>query len=378
MIGMKGDMGGGAAVLGAPRPRAPRLRRSGCSAFVPLTDNMTGGDATRAGDVLTIRNGKTVEVLNTDAEGRLILADGLSLATRGRARRHRRPGHASPAPAWWPSATAPPGSWATTGAGSTRCERRRTARVSRVAAAPARPPALDARQRPRRPPQHHAAGRYGGALTAGVFLAEFVGGGHPVGAPRHRRSVPTPREVDGEIVKGGTGFGIRTLVELVGSFLQAEEGRGLGRRPPPGQVGLDPVEQPVEVPLEPVGVARVGAGHLHDLGHRVLLAPSPRGAGSRRCRAALDVLDEALGVVALAPPCSGCEVVARVDAVAEHVLVDRSTMSRRSRSGTPSEATACIVWSKWRTAFGPMGGSSTMSNIQGCRSRLDGCARRSR
>ena len=42
-----------------------------------MTDNMLGGDATRPGDVLRIRNGKTVEVLNTDAEGRLILADAL-------------------------------------------------------------------------------------------------------------------------------------------------------------------------------------------------------------------------------------------------------------------------------------------------------------
>ena len=44
------------------------------------TDNMPSGSAVKLGDVLTMRNGKTVEVLNTDAEGRLVLADGLSLA----------------------------------------------------------------------------------------------------------------------------------------------------------------------------------------------------------------------------------------------------------------------------------------------------------
>ena len=49
--------------------------------YLPLTDNMTGGDATRPGDVFRIRNGKTIEVLNTDAEGRLVLADALSLAS---------------------------------------------------------------------------------------------------------------------------------------------------------------------------------------------------------------------------------------------------------------------------------------------------------
>ena len=49
-----------------------------------MTDNMLGGDATRPGDVLKIRNGKTIEVLNTDAEGRLILADALSLASEAK------------------------------------------------------------------------------------------------------------------------------------------------------------------------------------------------------------------------------------------------------------------------------------------------------
>jgi leucyl aminopeptidase len=50
------------------------------TAIAPLTENLVGEKATKPGDVLTIRNGMTIEVLNTDAEGRLILADGLSLA----------------------------------------------------------------------------------------------------------------------------------------------------------------------------------------------------------------------------------------------------------------------------------------------------------
>src|SRR5205814_6317107 len=50
------------------------------TAYVPMVENMPSGTAIKPGDVLKIRNGKTVEVLNTDAEGRLILADGLSLA----------------------------------------------------------------------------------------------------------------------------------------------------------------------------------------------------------------------------------------------------------------------------------------------------------
>jgi leucyl aminopeptidase len=81
MMTMKMDMGGAAAVLGAfsaLRAVVPRCRVLG---YLPITDNMTGGDATRPGDVLTMRNGTTVEVLNTDAEGRLILADALCLAS---------------------------------------------------------------------------------------------------------------------------------------------------------------------------------------------------------------------------------------------------------------------------------------------------------
>lgn len=80
MYGMKNDMAGAAAVLAAMTlvpTVAPRVQ---VDAYIPMTDNMTGGDATRPGDVLRARNGKTMEVVNTDAEGRLILADALCLA----------------------------------------------------------------------------------------------------------------------------------------------------------------------------------------------------------------------------------------------------------------------------------------------------------
>jgi leucyl aminopeptidase len=77
---MKTDMGGAAAVLGAVDAAAALGARIRITAFTPLTENMPGGSATKPGDVLTTRNGKTIEVLNTDAEGRLVLADGLTLA----------------------------------------------------------------------------------------------------------------------------------------------------------------------------------------------------------------------------------------------------------------------------------------------------------
>jgi leucyl aminopeptidase len=81
MTHMKDDMGGAAAILGAMSVLPTVAPKVSVRAYIPATDNMTGGDATRVGDVLRIRNGRTVEVLNTDAEGRLILADGLSMAS---------------------------------------------------------------------------------------------------------------------------------------------------------------------------------------------------------------------------------------------------------------------------------------------------------
>ncbi len=80
MMQMKVDMGGAATVAAA----MCALPDVGCDVsvigYLALTDNMTGPDAQRPGDVFTARNGTTVEVLNTDAEGRLILADALSVA----------------------------------------------------------------------------------------------------------------------------------------------------------------------------------------------------------------------------------------------------------------------------------------------------------
>lgn len=78
---MKTDMGGAAAVLAAVDALAALGGRIPVTAWTPMTENMPSGTATKPGDVLTTRLGKTIEVLNTDAEGRLILADGLTLAT---------------------------------------------------------------------------------------------------------------------------------------------------------------------------------------------------------------------------------------------------------------------------------------------------------
>jgi leucyl aminopeptidase len=74
---MKSDMGGGAAVLGAVGAIAELGVPVRLLAVVPSCENMPGGHAYRPGDIITALNGKTIEVTNTDAEGRLILADAL-------------------------------------------------------------------------------------------------------------------------------------------------------------------------------------------------------------------------------------------------------------------------------------------------------------
>ena len=80
MMTMKTDMSGAAIVMAAMDIVARLALPVRVTAIAPITENLSGDRATRPGDVLTIRNGMTIEVLNTDAEGRLVLADGLSLA----------------------------------------------------------------------------------------------------------------------------------------------------------------------------------------------------------------------------------------------------------------------------------------------------------
>jgi leucyl aminopeptidase len=216
MVGMKGDMGGAGAVLGAFRAIAAVGAKVRVLGFIPITDNMTGGDATRVGDVLTMRNGKTVEVLNTDAEGRLILADALSLATE-----------AAP-DAIVDLATLTGACMVALGERTAGLMGNHRGWLDQVRAA------ADAAGEPAWPlplPEHLrtkldsdiadltnvTSNRYGGALSAGIFLREFVGEGIPwthvdIAGPADAK------EVDGEIVKGGTGYGVRTLVELLNGF----------------------------------------------------------------------------------------------------------------------------------------------------------------
>jgi leucyl aminopeptidase len=77
MEDMKGDMGGAAAVTGLIHALAARKAKANVIGIIALVENMPDGNAQRPGDIVTSMSGQTIEVLNTDAEGRLILADAL-------------------------------------------------------------------------------------------------------------------------------------------------------------------------------------------------------------------------------------------------------------------------------------------------------------
>jgi leucyl aminopeptidase len=216
MIGMKCDMAGAAAVLAtfsALDVVKPPVRVLG---YLPLTDNMPGGDATRVGDVLRIRNGTTVEVLNTDAEGRLVLADGLTMASE-----------AQP-DAIVDLATLTGACMVALGTRIAGLMGNDDALVGQVQAA-ADAAGEDVWHLPLPPEMRKsldsevadlknvAGGRWGGALIAGVFLQEFV----PGGTPWAHLDIAGPAdasEEDAETRKGGTGFGVRTLLRLLSDF----------------------------------------------------------------------------------------------------------------------------------------------------------------
>ena len=77
---MKYDMAGGAAVIGAMQAIARLKPAIAVTGIIPAVENMPGSRAQRPGDIVTSLSGKTIEILNTDAEGRLILADAITYA----------------------------------------------------------------------------------------------------------------------------------------------------------------------------------------------------------------------------------------------------------------------------------------------------------
>ena len=215
MMTMKCDMSGGAAVLGvmaAVSGVAPPVKVTG---YIPMTDNMLGGDATRPGDVLRMANGKTVEVLNTDAEGRLVLADALALACRAEPDAVVDLATLTGAcmVALGPKVAGLMGNnqaWIDQLAAAGECTGERVWRLPL-------PDDYKSQLESSVADMKNIGGPYGGALTAGLFLSNFL----EEGVPWAHLDIAGPAfadSEDGEVAKGGTGFGVRMLLDALVNF----------------------------------------------------------------------------------------------------------------------------------------------------------------
>ncbi len=212
MMMMKGDMGGAAAVISATIAAAQLELPVKVVCWVAATENMPSGTAIHPGDVLVARNGTSIEVLNTDAEGRLVLADALSLAAE------------EEPDAMIDVATLTGGQRVALGDGVAAVMSTDRALVARVIAAgkAAGEPAwelplvsayrrqLDSEVADLR---NVTAKPAASAIMAALFLKEFTA---------NRRwahlDIAAPSWADGDdgwLTKGGTGWGTRTLIELL-------------------------------------------------------------------------------------------------------------------------------------------------------------------
>ena len=206
---MKTDMSGAAAVFAAIRTIAALRLPVKVVGIAPLTENMPGGAAMRPGDVVRARNGKTIEVLNTDAEGRLILADGLSLAAE------QKPDLILDLATLTGAISIALGEKI---AGLFGTEDAVEAVAGAAAAAGERVWRMPLPDDYRKNIDSDVADmkntgtRYGGAINAALLLKEFVGD-----VPWAHLDIAGPAragEAEHYIPKGGTGFGVRTIVEL--------------------------------------------------------------------------------------------------------------------------------------------------------------------
>jgi leucyl aminopeptidase len=210
---MKSDMSGAAAVLGALQAIAALGPAVNVVGYMALAENMPGGGAQRPSDVITIYGGKTVEVLNTDAEGRLVMADALA-----------RSGADGPAllvdvATLTGAATVALGSRTAGVMASDDALAAHVAEAARRAGEAMWPMPLPEDLRKGLESNvadiaNVATDRAGGMLVAGLFLREFV----PDGVRWAHLDIAGPAFNDGGAFgytpKGGTGSAVRTLVQL--------------------------------------------------------------------------------------------------------------------------------------------------------------------
>jgi len=218
MSEMKGDMAGGAAVmaaLGAIAKLKPKINVVG---IIPATENLPSGSALKPGDVLKALNGKTIEVMNTDAEGRLILADALSYAVKQ---------GLSPLV---DLATLTGACVVALGTGYTGTFSNDQKLVDKILEAADMageklwrlplPEEYKEQNKSEIADIKNIGNRYAGAITAALFLSEFVD--KTPWVHLDIAGTASSSKESGYMIKGATGVGVRTLVKL--ALLLAEGG----------------------------------------------------------------------------------------------------------------------------------------------------------
>jgi leucyl aminopeptidase len=207
---MKTDMSGAAAVYGAMQAIARLGLPIRVFGVTPLTENMTGGAAQRPGDVLKAYNGKTIEVLNTDAEGRLVLSDALALAAE------QEPDLIVDVATLTGASQVALGMKIGAVIGNDDEAVEQVVAVGRFAGEKLWRLPLEAEYRPlidsSIADMKNTGSRHGGAITAALLLEEFVDD-----RPWVHLDIAGPARADKDehyVTKGGTGFAVRTLVEL--------------------------------------------------------------------------------------------------------------------------------------------------------------------
>jgi leucyl aminopeptidase len=216
---MKSDMAGAAAVVNATLAIAELGLPVAVTTFVPMAENMLSGHATRPGDVLTMYGGKTVEVLNTDAEGRLILADALVLACEA------RPDLLLDVATLTGACETALGDRVAGILGNDDYLLTRTVDAGRRVGEALWPlPIADEMTTKVRTYSkvadlmQHNVDRYGGALYAAAFLQEFVAEGLPWAHLDIAGPSFNGRGAYGHVPSGGTGVAVATLVELAAAL----------------------------------------------------------------------------------------------------------------------------------------------------------------
>ena len=211
---MKMDMSGAAAVLATMSALRALKVKTQVTAYLMCTDNMPSGSALKLGDVLTMRNGKTVEIHNTDAEGRLILADGLSL------------GAESKPDAMIDIATLTGACLGALGKKMAGVLSNNSGVVSQLMDSSSRTNELlwelplfhDYRRLldSNVADMRNIGGPYAGATTAALFLHEFVGT-----TPWAHLDIAGPMDADGDegwLNRGATAYGTRLLIDFCANF----------------------------------------------------------------------------------------------------------------------------------------------------------------